>query len=405
MEDLPNNEYEAKIYLHDKDSLNSKVLKKSYCVTFIYEDKNNFKIKAYDEEETYFYHFKMTHWANRKEKDFIYQINNFKILLETIQIAVEKNRVTLIKDYDNLKLTLHYTNIFTEKKISFDLHPQLTNEEEKKLIGKYYEESEALLETKGNPDYRAEILEYNKNFEDYGDRNIIRLTLRNTGNCVWERGIASLQCVPEFSSLLCEEYFFDDDIIAGDDVKIELEFLKYGKEHLDPPYFTCLHLHIHPQNFAPMLVLDFNNAFNTEQKMPQKKKPNFNEIYRRKINVINEKIDIKNKINVINEKDDNKNKINAINFEEDNKNKINAINFEEDNKNKIIDKENKKNNIPQKKPENEIIKNDDFDEEEEEKLKKMNPIQRKIYLLNKKENNRIKKEQENKEKGFKKNLY
>ena len=57
MEALPNNEYEAKIYLHDKDSLNSKVIKKSYCVTFIYEDKNNFKIKTCNEEEKIFLSF------------------------------------------------------------------------------------------------------------------------------------------------------------------------------------------------------------------------------------------------------------------------------------------------------------------------------------------------------------
>ena len=459
MEDLPSNEFEAKIYLNDKDSLDSKVLKKSYCVKFINEDKNNFKIKACDDDETFFYHFQMSHWANRKEKDFIYQINNFELLLETVKVAVEKKRVTLTKDYDNLKLTLHYTIIFKENKLSFDLHLQQSNEEEKELIGKYYEDSDALLETKDNVDYRAEIVEYNKNFEDYGDRNIIRLTVRNTGTCAWEKGIASLQCVPEFSSLLCEEYFFEDDIIAGDEAKIELEFLKHGKDNYDPPYFTCLHLHIHPQNFAPMLVLDFNDAFITQKKeinLPRKDEIDFkkNEINKEKenknkINIINEeednkntindeeenenKISIiyeekdnkkktnkineeknnKNKINIINEVKDNKNKINIINEEKGNKNKINIINEEKDSKNKIIkndikekkESENKKNDKPKKKAEKEIPQNKDIDEDEEEKLKKMTPIQRRIYLLNKKEKDRIKKEEEAKgTKGWQKNF-
>ncbi len=42
----------------------------------------------------------------------------------------------------------------------------------------------------------------------------------------WKRGISSLQCISEFSSLLCKEYFFEDDIVSGEEVEITLEFLE-----------------------------------------------------------------------------------------------------------------------------------------------------------------------------------
>lgn len=169
--------------------------------------------------------------------------------------------VTLYKEFEILRITFYYTDIYEEKKIFFELHKQLSEEEEKELIGKYYEDSEALLETKNNTDYRAEIIKYSKEFEDYGDRNIIRAFIKNTGTTSWDKKISSLQCVPEFSSLICKEYFFDEDVIPGEEIEIALEFLKNEKNNLSPPYFTCLHLHVHPQNFDPMLVLDFDNAF------------------------------------------------------------------------------------------------------------------------------------------------
>ena len=76
--------------------------------------------------------------------------------------------VTLYKEFEILRITFYYTDIYEEKKIFFELHKQLSEEEEKQLIGKYYEDSEALLETKNNTDYRAEIIKYSKEFEDYG---------------------------------------------------------------------------------------------------------------------------------------------------------------------------------------------------------------------------------------------
>ena len=427
MEDLPENSYETKMYLHENESLDSKLLNKSYVVTFICEDDNNFKIIANDDDVNYIFHFRLCHYVNMKEKDFIYKINNFKLLLETVEIGINKNRVTLCNIGGNLKITFYYTNIYEEKKISFELHEQLSDEEEKKLIGLYYAESEEINETKNNIDYRAEIVKYNKNFEDYGDRNIIRATIRNTGTTTWEREVASLQCVPEFSSLLCKEYFFEHEVIPGEDVEIALEFLKNERENLEPPYFTCMHLHIHPQNFDPMLVFDFNNSFinkKTEDKsgikFKEKEKYNKKIITGNKINIINDNDnDNNNQINFIND-DNNNNKINFIN--DDNNNKINFIN--DDNSNKKINTKNddneSKNNINKdikktdekeinktKKIEKKEIKktepqkntlNDVEDDDEEEKLKKMTPVQRRIYLLNKNVNKGIQKEKEKEKK-------
>jgi hypothetical protein len=111
------------MYLHADDTLESKILKKSFTITFINEDKYNFKIKARDDSDTYYYHFRISDWANRKETDFTHQINNFDLLLETVKLAIDKKRVVLSKIYDNLKLTFHYTNIFEDKILSFELHP------------------------------------------------------------------------------------------------------------------------------------------------------------------------------------------------------------------------------------------------------------------------------------------
>ena len=426
MEDLPDNECETELYLHADETLESKVLQKSFKVTFINEDKNNFKIKARDDSETYIFHFRMADWANRKETDFTLQIHNFDLLLKAARQAIEKRRVVLSKIYENLQITFHYTNIFEDKIISFELHPQLSDEEEKELIGKYYEDSEMVYETT-TVDYRAEIVKYNKNFEDYGDRNIVRVTVKNIGTCVWEREVASLRCVPEFSTLICKEYYFEEDVIAGDEIEIALEFLKREEENLEPPYFTCLHLHMNHQNYTPMLVLDFDNSFTTKKTKLEMPKISYNkdneEDNKNKINDNEEDNEENNKNKINDNEEDNKNKINVIegDTEEDNKNaindkeedkkeekknKINAIEEKKDNKKKIIkndvkEKKETKKDQPKEKPKKEVSQKDD-DENEEEKLKKMTPFQRRIYELNKKAK---KSEQaKNEQKGWKKNF-
>ena len=163
-----------------------------------------FKITAQDDEETFLIQFRMPDWAQRKEKEFTKRINNFKLLTKTIKEAFEKKRLILYKpDSFSLMLTIFYTIIFDEEKISFELHKQCEDEEdEKRLIGQFFSASEPIPE-ESNIDYRAELIEYSKQFEDYGDRSIIRMTVKNVGRCTWDRKITSFRCVSEFSSLLC----------------------------------------------------------------------------------------------------------------------------------------------------------------------------------------------------------
>ena len=398
MEDLPENSYETKMFLHQNESLASKLLKKSYVVTFICEDDNNFKIKANNDDDNYLFHFRYTDYVNMKEKDFIYKINNFKLLLETVEKAINKNRVTLCNIGESLKLTFYYTNIYEEKEMSFELHQQLTDEEEKELIGKFFAESEVIDGT-NDIDYRAEIVNYKKDFEDYGDRKIIRATIKNIGTTTWKKGITSLQCVPEFSSLLCKEYFFEEDIIPGDEVEITLEFIE-NEENLEPPYFTFMHLHILLQNYEPMLVFDFNNSFINKKIELECPDIQFKEKEEEKDNKNNSITE--NKINTKND-DDNSNKNNTKN-NDDNKSKNNNMDIKKEIKKEInepkkIEKKEIKKTVPQKSNIN------DVDDDEEEKLKKMTPVQRRIYLLNKKVNNGVQKEKDKEKRvGWKKVL-
>lgn len=289
--------FEKVVYLSMNEELKAKMLNKSYKVKFIYEDDNNFKIQATSDDnyDNYLYHFKMSDYVNMEGKDFTEKVKNFKLLLETIKTGFTKKKIVLWREYENLKITIYYMIIYEVKKISFELHPQLTHEQEKELIGKFYEDSEKILETKNNNDYRAEIVKFDKQFIDYGDRDIIKVTIENKGTCSWPRFESSLKCVPEFSTLLCEDYVFDnDDVQPGEQVDVELEFLKNEEDNLDPPYFTFLHLHIHPQNFDPMLILDFGDAFKNEKIMANEEEiDKFNE---NKITRIQTRIAKKNEI-------------------------------------------------------------------------------------------------------------
>jgi len=289
--------FEKEINLNTSENPKSKQIQKKFKITFTYEDDNNFKIKAIadDGDEHFFFHFKQSDYVNKEEKDFVEKIKSFKQLLQTIKTAIEKKRLILWRDHETLKITLYYTIIYEIKKISFELHQELTPEMEKELIGEFYKDSEKILETKNNTDYRAEIVKYDKKFIDYGDRDIIKVTIENKGTCTWPRFDSSLVCVPEFSTLLCEEYVFDDEeVLPGEQVDVQLEFLKDEEGNLEPPFFTCLHLHIHPQNFDPMLVLDFSDAFKEEKIMASEEEiDKFNQT---KITKIQTRIENKNNV-------------------------------------------------------------------------------------------------------------
>ena len=61
---------------------------------------------------------------------------------------------------------------------------------------------------------------------------VIKVTIKNVGICTWPRG-SSFVCVPEYSTLLCEEYIIlDDDVIPGYEITINLEFLKKMKKNI-----------------------------------------------------------------------------------------------------------------------------------------------------------------------------
>jgi hypothetical protein len=292
MEDLPDNVYETKLQLHKTEERDSEKCDKFYLISFINEDKNNFKIRASSTEgdENFLFHFRFSDYVNQTDKDFCHKINNFNLLFETFKTADEQKEITIYKPYyDTLMIAFHYTVIYEKKKLVFELHNEMSEEEEKMLIGMYYQDSEKIYE-ENNSDYKAEIIKFNRAFEDYGDRNIVRLIVENKGICTWENGRSSLICVPEFSTLLCKEYFFERDVMPGEQVDVELEYLKNEEENLEPPFFTFLHLHIDVRNFEPMLVLDFDNAFNIKKNKNKKniKGENKNEIKEEKKNEIKE---------------------------------------------------------------------------------------------------------------------
>ena len=393
MEDLPDNIFETELRLHKGQELESDLCEISYTIQFINEDKNNFKLKATDGKDNYLFHFRMSDYVKIVGREFFNIINNFQLLLETFKQAIEEKKVVIYKQYyDCLNIVFYYTIIYQKKKLAFELHQETTAEMEKQLIGQYYQDSEA-IEAENNVDYKAEIIEYDKNFEDYGDRNIIRCKIENKGNCSWDKNETSLQCVPEFSTLICQEYFFEYDVQPGEQVDIELEYYKNEEENLEPPYFTFLHLHVGIRNFDPMLVLDFNNAFISKKtqisdinkkKKERKKKEKKNEI----------KNEIKEEEENMNEIKEEKNEIkNEIKEEREEMNEIkNNIKEEKPKKEK---KNEIKNEIKEEKPKKEK-KNEIKNDIEEKKLKEMTPFHRRIYELNKKEKERVEKERNQK---------
>ena len=260
--------FEKVIRLNINQFLGSRQLTKSYKVKFTYENQNIFKITALsdDEEGKFICDLKISDYLNMKEKDFTERIKNFKNLFDTFKTALDKKKFVLWREYDNLKITLYYTMIFEDKNISFELHPDISKDQEKQIIEEFYKESPKIEEEKNN-DFKAEIISFENQFIDYGDRDIIKALIENTGNCSWPKDETILRCVPEFSNLLCEDYYFEEEVQPGEQIEIELEFLKNEKEEIKPPYFTMLHLNVFCQNFQPMLVLDFNDAFISGRKI------------------------------------------------------------------------------------------------------------------------------------------
>ena len=450
MEKSQNNYFEISTPLHESESLQSGTLTDEYLVSFINEDNFIFKIKADKGEEHYLFEFSMSDWVNMEEKDFTLNITSFNLLLETIEKAFKKERITLSKVNDSLKITLFYTFILEERKISFQLNKKMSDEKEKLLVGKNVENSEAINDTKKNIDYRAEIIEYSKKFEDYGDRNVIKVLIENRGTCFWPKERASLSCITEFSTLKCKDYLFEDDIMPGEQIEIDLEYLKNEKENSQPTYITCLQLQVYPETFYPMFILDLNDNFIKEKSSLKES----NEIENNKQNIGETKDIVENEVkNETNEKEENKNNEettnqndgkNEINEKEENKNNEgtttqnevkNETNEKEENKNnegtttqndgknEINEKEeNKKNEetTNQNDGKNEINEKEENKNNEEttnqndgknkkvenkDKEKEKSLVQLRIQELNQKEKERLEKEKLQKEKkGWKKNF-
>ena len=384
MEKSQNNYFEISTPLHESESLQSGTLTDKYLVSFTNKDNFIFKIKAEKGEEHYLFDFSMSDWVNMEEKDFTLNITSFNLLLETIEKAFKKERITLSKVNDSLKITLFYTFILEERKISFQLNKKMSDEKEKLLVGKNVENSEAINDTKKNIDYRAEIIEYSKKFEDYGDRNVIKVLIENKGTCFWPKERASLSCITEFSTLKCKDYLFEDDIMPGEQIEIDLEYLKNEKENSQPTYITCLQLQVYPETFYPMFILDLNDNFIKEKSSLKES----NEIETNKQNIGETKDIVENEVkNETNEKEENKN-----NEETTTQNEV---------KNETNEKEENKNN------EGTTTQNDGKNKkvENKDKEKEKSLVQLRIQELNQKEKERLEKEKLQKEKkGWKKNF-
>ena len=380
--EIPKNHIDAMLNAHDSDELDSEELSDMYMLTFTNQDDNNFKMCAENPECQFLYEIKMSDYVNLKEKDFTSQINNFKLLLQTIEKALEKNKVVLSKLNDDLKLTFHYTNIYDEKKISFELKKELSEEEKEKEKEKERQEREQQIlmtkdsgqieeEEKNKVDYKAEIIEYSKKFEDFGDRNIIKVLIENKGSHYWPKEKASFRCAQEFSSLICKEYFLEENVKPGEQIELALEFLKNQKENLKQPYITSLNLSVHPQKFEPMLVLDFNENYNNENipfEGPELKKEQQEDDKDEENDII-----VINDVNIFDETKGKKGKNEKIEIK-------------------------KGKTLIKKKIKTKVV-------ETETGPKEMTPFQRRIYELNQKEKERLEREKERQKKtGWKKNF-
>ena len=382
-EDIEKNHIDAVLNMRETEELDSNELSDMYMLTFRNQDDNNFKMSAENPENQYIYECKLSDYVNLKEKDFTSQVNTFKLLLQTIEKAIDKNKLVLSKLNDDLKLTFYYTNIYDEKKISFELKKELSEEEKAEEEEKERQKRESLIlqpkdseqiaeeEEKNKVDYNAEVIEYSKTFEDFGDRNIIKVLIENKGSHYWPKEKTSFRCAQEFSSLICKEYFLEESVQPGEQIELALEFLKNQKENLKQPYITSLNLYVHPQKFEPMLVLDFNENYTNENipfQGPELKKEQKEEEKEEENDYI---------------------VVNDVNIKVETKAKTNKDEKIEIKKGKTLIK---------KKIKTKVVETDTGPKE-------MTPFQRRIYELNQKEKERLEREKEKQKKtGWKKNF-
>ena len=281
--------------------------------------------------------------------------------MKTIKEAYEKGRLVLYNpDGFSLMLKIYYTIIFKEENISFELHKKSEDEEEnKRLIGEFYSGSDSVV---GKTDlrFKADLIGYKKKFEEYKETSFIKIRVKNIGTCTWDRKLTSFKCVHEYSTLICNDYILERDVIPDTEEEIELEFMKKNPNNIDSQRYTSLQLNYYDLGYEPLLFLDFDDAFKDDEIKKDSEEEENN-----KINIIKEekkeenenkneiiihkeeksfneddlKINLNNNNNLINE--EKKDEI-KINLDEENKSKIifdNVkvnINFNIENMNKII---------------------------------------------------------------------
>jgi len=408
MENLPNNYYQTKIPLNESESYNSKILEKQCLLTFSKEDDNNFQIDAVVENKEFFLNLTMSDLLNMKEKNFTHKIHNFKLLLKAIKKGIKKKKVTVSQLNESLKLTLFYTIVYDKEKISFELNPKPSEENKTELIKKE--------EEKENEDYKVELIEYSKDMEDYIDRNIVRAIVENKGRCSWPKGKSSFTCLPEFSSLICQECILEDDVMPGEQIEIYLEFLKSEKQCSEKKFFSSLNLNICQERFGPIFLLNFNNPFkqeNANENIDENEKDSESKeiIVSSEDNEDNEEtkissISLKKEGNIVNKEEIKKEEKKEKEDKEDKEDKEEKGKKDVKEKIEVKEKENvgikenekKKENV--KKEEKKDVKKEKKEDLNEEEIEKMPLVQRRVYELNKKEKERIENEKEQKMQKF-----
>ena len=86
--------FEAKICLSNEENLNSELSNELYNLKFVFKDESNFVIEAkrVNSEEIYYLNLYIENYINKKEKDFIRKINNFRLLFNSIKKAIDKKK-------------------------------------------------------------------------------------------------------------------------------------------------------------------------------------------------------------------------------------------------------------------------------------------------------------------------
>ena len=129
MEADDNEFFETTINLNKSEELDSAKIDKSLVLSCFIKD-DMFQIQAQDDFDIFLIQFRIQDWIRRREREFTKRINNFKLLAKTIREAYEKKRLVLNKiDEFSLMMTIYYTVIFKEEKISFELYKKSEDEE------------------------------------------------------------------------------------------------------------------------------------------------------------------------------------------------------------------------------------------------------------------------------------